>query len=267
MTVALAQRQTVEHLVREFKAAETKVRQGFALCLEAEHALNAAFTLGHHNSFHVGERRHAWISWNQADEAIERLTRQAWVCIVERLELRRMMSMARWRELQKMLNEGELPPIEVATVINFAAGYAVSVDTMVAEAVAEAFNFLRPHARYNTFKTNSLYEVGERVILDGYTSWCKYLERYDVNHHYEQQLTAIERVFHALDGRGVVSKSHYSDLSNAIKSKTCDGTGETEYFAFKCYKKGTLHLRFKRLDLLKRLNEVAGGATLKPEAA
>ncbi len=262
----LAQRQTVEHLVREFKSAAAKVRQGFALCLEAEHSLNAAFTLDHHQGFHVGERRHNWIAWKQADEAIESLTRQAWVCIVERLELRRMMSMARWCELEKMLDKGELPPIEVATVINFAAGYAVSVDTMVVEAVAEVFRVLRPSKRYDGYKTNSEFEVGEKVILERYIEpkWTR--GGFTVNHYYEQNLIAIERVFQALDGQGVAMKHHYSQLSTAIKA--CEGgRGETEYFAFRCYKKGTLHLRFKRLDLLQRLNEIAGGANLKPEAA
>lgn len=41
------------------------------------------------------------------------------------------------------------------------------------------------------------------------------------------------------------------------------GVGETEMFAFRCFRNGNLHLRFKRLDLLKRLNEIAGGQNFR----
>jgi len=42
-----------------------------------------------------------------------------------------------------------------------------------------------------------------------------------------------------------------------------DGKGETNYFVFQCYQNNNIHLTFKRLDLVKLLNQVAGGGALK----
>lgn len=51
----------------------------------------------------------------------------------------------------------------------------------------------------------------------------------------------------------------------ASKAKTtfAEGKGETEYFRFKCYHNGNLHLEFKRPDLVQKINAIVGGLTLK----
>jgi hypothetical protein len=67
---------------------------------------------------------------------------------------------------------------------------------------------------------------------------------------------------YGLTGRGSVLKSHNGPLYDAITDSS-DGTGETEYFKFKCFKNQNLHVEFKRLDLVARLNAVAGGARLR----
>ncbi|MGB5984917.1 MAG: DUF4942 domain-containing protein [Desulfobacterales bacterium] len=38
---------------------------------------------------------------------------------------------------------------------------------------------------------------------------------------------------------------------------------ENEYFSFYWYKKGSLPIRFKRMDMIQRLNKLAGGNRLK----
>lgn len=43
------------------------------------------------------------------------------------------------------------------------------------------------------------------------------------------------------------------------------GPGETDLFAFRCCANGNLHLRFRRLDLLARFNQIAGGRRLRPQ--
>lgn len=81
-------------------------------------------------------------------------------------------------------------------------------------------------------------------------------------------LRALENVFTALDGKGSITKTHNGEIIDAINRST-DGTGETDYFRFRACRNRNLHLEFKRLDLLARLNQIAGGARLrpKPEAA
>lgn len=44
-----------------------------------------------------------------------------------------------------------------------------------------------------------------------------------------------------------------------------DGTGKTDYFRFRCCLNGNLHLEFLRLDLVAKLNAVAGGNRLRTD--
>jgi hypothetical protein len=70
-----------------------------------------------------------------------------------------------------------------------------------------------------------------------------------------------------LDGKvQSTAAGHYSDLENAIRACPADGpcAGQTEYFDFKGYKKQTLHLHFRRMDLVRKLNAMAGGKRLTP---
>ena len=82
-----------------------------------------------------------------------------------------------------------------------------------------------------------------------------------MGHHREQNIRAIDNVFHALDGNGTI-KTHGGPLIDAIETAK-DGTGETQYFKFRCFRNRNLHLEFKRLDVVAKLNAVAGGMRLR----
>jgi hypothetical protein len=97
--------------------------------------------------------------------------------------------------------------------------------------------------------------------------WEKYVRSWRVNYTAEQRLTALENVFTALDGRGQITKSHYSQIHNVVHAEGFDGAGETEYFRFRVFQNGNLHLWFKRPDLLARFNALAGGRLRPAEAA
>ncbi len=82
-----------------------------------------------------------------------------------------------------------------------------------------------------------------------------------VDHYRELHIRAIDNVFHALDCNGTI-KTHRGPLIDAIEAVK-DGTGGTDYFRFRCFRNRNLHLEFKRLDLVAKLNAVAGGMRLR----
>ena len=82
-----------------------------------------------------------------------------------------------------------------------------------------------------------------------------------VNYRRQKYLTALDNVFSMIDGKGAV-KSYYGGLSDAITSSP-DGKGKTEYFSFKCFMNGNLHIEFMKPELVAKLNAVAGGARLR----
>jgi len=136
-----------------------------------------------------------------------------------------------------------------------------------AAAVQEVFEWLRPRrTRFNRYKTNTELEVGRRAIIPFVVGLRYCGDGFDVGYRQEANLTALENVFSGLDGQGEIRKGYYSLLSGAIKQAGIDGRGETDYFRFRACRNGNLHLEFKRLDLLQRFNEIAGGARLRAES-
>jgi hypothetical protein len=78
----------------------------------------------------------------------------------------------------------------------------------------------------------------------------------------------MDKVFHYLDANKPFTANYNSPLIDALESALANrreevnpksyAQGETEYFAFKVYMNGNVHITFRRLDLVARLNAVAG---------
>jgi hypothetical protein len=276
MTESVVPRATVRELVAAFERAERTVRESFRAISEAEHALNGVFAPG--ETFMAirvsasGERLHD--DFGDANRAIEIMTRAAWRTIVERLELKRFMSVKRWNALQDELYQRShprtpLPPITERNVLDFAHRYLEAAPEMLTEAVEEVFDWLRPHRHtvQGKLKTNTEMEIGPKAIV-GYMVELGFTGRFRVAYggHASQRLTALENVFSALAGRGSISKGYQSLIEAAINDSP-KGTGETDLFRFRACKNGNLHIEFKRLDLLAKFNQMAGGKRLRPAPA
>lgn len=260
---ALTVGMSIADLVAIYTKAEADIVAGFRQVGAALAALDGAFALAHFG-FRLRNRHHdIHAEWERPEETIVELRRSIWSHLIERTQIRKAMSIKAWDDLKKEIEKGHPPEITEENVAGMVARFRTDAPEMLRQAVAEVFDFLRP--RSSDYKTNTEFEIGERVILKGYLEpgWSNW----HVDYHRSQHLIALENVFGAIEGR-LRDKGSKSDLENAInaisRSKPC--VGETALFAFRGHKNRTLHLRFKRMDLVARLNAVAGGARLKPEA-
>lgn len=260
----LTQRLMPSELVAIYQQADRDVRQGFALIAGATDRLNAAFTLDRSSGVSVQDSREN-INFREPDKCLKEVRRQLWHTMVERLELRRLMSVKAWTELQKDIDKGEVPELTEEAIAAMVKQFSDAAPAMLEQAVAEVFDFLRPPN--SGYVRNSEYEVPRRVALTWvidtwYTKTfpSKFLQP---RHQCEQQLTALENVFSNLDGQGSVSKGYVSKLSEEIRKTKRGALGKTEYFAFRGFNNGALHLEFLREDLLLRFNQIAGGVRLR----
>lgn len=258
MTTSLTTHSNVTALVSAYRQSVEDIERACELLAEAEDRMQSLFKLGANNGFSL-HARHGWGVATEAKPIVDKLRREAWEVIVERLEIRRMLSMREAEKLNKALKDGELPELTEESVATFAQHYIDNIDEMAAAAVVEVFDWLRPrYLRYSKHKTNKPYSVGPKVVI----SWM--VERkwdgggFHIRYDRHAEAVALCNVFAMLDGKGPIAKTYKGPLSDAIEASP-SGVGETEYFAFRCFKNGNLHLAFKRLDLLKRFNEVAGG--------
>ena len=265
MTTDIIRKDTVAQLVENYEAAVVDITRAYTLLHGAKNRLNASFGMGQRlHSFDVlphGYHNGATLSDDSLAQVMAQIKLDAWRVLMERLELRKLLSIARREELDRQLSDGkDLPDITMDNVWGMFESAVSNVDRYMEEAVLEVFDFLRPRSR--KYKTNSEFELGKRVILSGCVEPSYSKSGFHVRHYRDAHLTALDNTFQRLDGKGVV-KNYYGPTQEAIRQAGYDGLGETEYFKLRCCLNGNLHVEFKRLDLVKRLNAIAGGARLR----
>lgn len=109
---------------------------------------------------------------------------------------------------------------------------------------------------YNGWKTTKAHKINKRVIirLNGFDN---YSGRPYYKYNVRDKLMDIEKVFNYLDG-GITD---HIDLLQALQEAEDKGQTkkiDTKYFYVTFYKKGSCHIEFKNLELLKKFNYVAG---------
>ena len=255
---SLEVRKTVEELVREWNLATHLLLTGLNTLKQAEAHFRAFDGPGSH--YELCLFTHSEYSM-EFDRKISRLKAAAWRYLVDRIELKKLASVKRAREIDRQINEGtDLPDITLDNLFGWLQSLDRQAKTFLEEAIIEVFEFLRPPSL--RYRTNSGFKVGKRVILSGRVEKAWTGTKFRVGYHYENELRALDNVFHLLDGKPL-SAYRNGDLINAIHESR-RGAGETEYFGFKCYLNQNLHLEFRRPDLVQRLNEVGGNGLPMP---
>lgn len=265
----IGERLSVEDLVAGYVQAEAEIRASFGIIRAALSRLGATLAGESWRGFHLTSRSgHHETNWAAPDEHLIHLRRQVWQRLIERTQIRRAMSIAAWKKLEDEIEHEDPPEVTIENVESLVAQFREDGPAMLEAAVHEIFEWLRPHNE--RFKTNSQFEIGDRVVLTGCVT-RGHGRTWSVNDYREQHLQALENVFTMLDGKIPDHSAgyYYSRLSGAIKAVPIGDPcrGETDLFEFKGFRNTNMHLRFKRLDLVAKLNAVAGGMRLKPPAA
>lgn len=145
-------------------------------------------------------------------------------------------------------------------------GKKITVWTMVSSPefatgkIREEFEFWRPsqhsRAKYRTQWQTHL--VPRKIIKSVVRS--TYNGMFEESYHFRGHVESLDWVFHALDGKGI-PEGHYGPLVTAIRqTSTQSPCGQTDYFKFRCYGNGNLHLEFLRGDLLADFNRIGSGS-------
>jgi hypothetical protein len=256
----LATKKTATQLVESYRKAIDRTNEAYAILESVESELEATFGREAYMTVLPKNER-----TNRAREKVlEELKRSAWRRIISISQIEKMLSSKRAEQMRERLHNGDLPEITLDEVLSMLDSLMNNADDFVKEAAAEVFEVLRPASRsgwpskYKTNQKYAKYELGQKVILANYIEFG-YNGCFRVGWGYvDTKLMAIDRVFHALDGnlRGM-EDANRSPLIDAIQTtKQSEGAGETEYFKFKLYKNGNMHLEFKRMDLVKKLNVI-----------
>ena len=112
---------------------------------------------------------------------------------------------------------------------------------------------------YNGWKTNKAFAVNKKVIIPLFgNTFDKYSGRMDISYSSRTILNDIEKVMNYLDCGRTDSDA---EMTGCIEKATRDNHSrdiDTKFFTISVFKKGTCHLVFKDMALLKKFNLYAG---------
>jgi hypothetical protein len=265
-TTEIIKRQTVAQMVDAFQTASAEIAQAYAILETAETRLKASFEDRY--GFDTNDRDCHLVGKEATERIIGKIKRAAWSAVAKKMEYRRILSTKRLADFNKQVESGDLPELTSENIFALAESMIQNFPAYMEESCAEVFDFIRPRKHWGLeYKTNAKFqnEIGERCVL-GWMIEHGYGKPFQVRYGSEQKLRNLANVFQLLDGKGPVTDYH-GPLVTAIQ-ESADGTGKTEYFEFKCFHNGNLHLKFLRMDLVRELSAKAGTHLLrKGEAA
>lgn len=144
------------------------------------------------------------------------------------------------------------------------------------KAIVEVFDMFTSHHAENRYlvegwKTNDKWKVNRKVILPRWISYGNYttadsLKRYgdrmQCNYNYQSEYSDIDKVMCYITGQNHdTCNTLYESLNWKLRSlgtirtgDKFDNTGESQFFTYKFWKKGTLHIEFKDKSLWEEFN-------------
>jgi hypothetical protein len=200
----------------------------------------------------------------EKSNTVARINGAFWQYILKKLEIEKVMGSKRASEVKarykydRFSDAPRVPELTVENVLEVIEMLKGNGADFAKELAMEVYNTLTPGRSDNTWmkrKTNvanARNRIGKKVILFGILG---YYRRVEVRDSAEPDLLSIDKMFYLLDGKSLPTGTK-CPLINAINTCT-SGWGYTDYFTFKCYPGvGTLHLMFKRMDLVELLNQL-----------
>lgn len=251
----IARRDTVEQLVALYNRIRREATAGYRLMNRAQTSFrDRIYQYGRLNA-----SQHDYTDWTEDALArvLERIRRETWRGIMDKLNVRGVMDSERRNKLDKQLETGDgLPEITTEAVLDVIHGMIGQVGDFATAQIREAFELIR--RKSDGYKsTGQAWKIENKAVLGWMCEQGYGGHPFRLSYHAENDARTIESAFRLLDGKGPL-QSHTAEFAGVLNSSPA-GEGETEYFRFRAHKNRNLHVWFKRMDLVERMNEMAGG--------
>jgi len=247
-------RDSIEELVGHRNRALECAKQAYLLIAETNAAAQRAAP---HvpGSGPLGGLRDGRISFYGLEEfnkdVRKAVDRDAWMSMVKLSGLRNLMDATAHETFRNSL-EKDPPEFTLENVMGMFVQAANDAPQMLERSIVKVFD------RLNTkrYKTNSAFRLGPRIILSGALATWRYGSGWN-SYGYSFNLVAdMDRFFHILDGKKPPEAGNAADAIGQAHTKG-EKKFETEYFEARMFRgNGNLHLKFRRPDLVDKVNRV-----------
>lgn len=203
-------------------------------------------------------------------EFATQLRRGAWMHVFEQMEFRKWLDSRQTEELLRDLETSSTVAFTSENIKGTLSNIFLQRKKLFEQSVWNVFVALTRHFKGNTtgdigsgdgrsgWKTNDAYKVNDRLV---FPYGCRYdYGGFDIWSAREAGVvyTDLDRVLCMLDGARLEETRTVADaLQDAFSRSSQPGTCESTYFEIRYFKKGTVHLKWKRKDLQNRFNITA----------
>ena len=212
------------------------------------------------------------------DECLE-IERHAWRKFIDNLHLREVLSIEARTKLDKQLDEHRrgygseqpLPPFTEENVFGFFKQTCANIPNLINEALQEVFKWLTPSQRWTGCKTSNEFKIGKKVVLCYVASTC-YSGGLQVDYNRRAQVDALGNALFMLDGKGVRKNTCDKEQDRKLVGSYTDAWDhdwhqhrpyEDDYLTAKAFHNRNVHITFKRLDLIEKINQAGAEAVLQ----
>ncbi|HBX5282941.1 TPA: DUF4942 domain-containing protein, partial [Klebsiella pneumoniae] len=202
-----------------------------------------------------GHRYDSWLTEN-VDKAMPAVTcnidRSIWRDLMLKSGMMALMDAQARDQWHKNLEEGDLPAISEANILSTFEQLHLNKMDVFERGIINVFKGLSWD-----YKTNSPCSFGKKIIINNLVTHNRW--GFSLNWGWRRdQLADLERMLFLLDGKPI--PDNRGDISTRLMEHIRDNPAknvyEDELFSIRYYQKGTAHLTFKRLELIKRMNDI-----------
>lgn len=202
-------------------------------------------------------------------EFATQLRRGAWMHVFEQVEFTKWLDTKQTEELLRDLETSSTVAFTTENIKGTLSNIFLSRKKLFEQSVWNVFVALTKHFKGNTtgdvgsgdgrsgWKTNDAYKVNTKLI---FPYGCRFSwGRFDLWSTRDAGVlyTDLDRVLCMLDGQRLEETTTVVSALETAFSSSEPGTCESTYFHIRYFKKGTVHLKWKRADLRNRFNITA----------
>lgn len=208
----------------------------------------------------------------------------AWTSVFTQMDFNRWLDSKQQEKFLRDIERDATIPFTADNIKGTLENVFLSRKKLFDESVANVFDELTSHAVENCsgpempaslksswrkgegWKTNDSYKVNERLIFPCGCRWDKDFGHFRTSWGDADRIyTDLDRILCVLEGRtldgchtvGGALQRAFDRSKNWKTASTADQATESQYFEIRFFKKGTVHLKWKRLDLLEAFNKHA----------
>ncbi|EHK6279055.1 DUF4942 domain-containing protein [Escherichia coli] len=203
----------------------------------------------------AGHRYDSWLTEN-TDRALPAVThnidRSIWRDLMLKSGMMALMDAQARDQWHKNLEEGDLPAISEANILSTFEQLHLNKMDVFERSIINVFKGLSWD-----YKTNSPCSFGKKIIVNNLVKHDRW--GYSPNWGWRRdQLADLERMLYLLDGKTIPDNRH--DISirfmDFVRDNPHQQVFEDDFFSIRYFQKGSGHITFKRLDLVKRMNDI-----------